>query len=96
MPFHTAELTLAHLPSQKQIVYETATHAATSYASQQQCLCSDRYDQLSYARERQEIRELMQHRKSDMPIDCSDFIAVGPNGDIPFSRQQWQRAQAQE
>ncbi|MBD2755216.1 nuclear transport factor 2 family protein [Spirosoma validum] len=38
----------------------------------------------------------MRHRKPDVPIDCPDFIAVGPKGDISFSHQQWQGAQAKE
>ncbi|MBD2757360.1 nuclear transport factor 2 family protein [Spirosoma validum] len=53
-------------------------------------------DTTSYPTERQEIRELMGHRKPDVPIDCNDFIAVGPKGDISFSHQQWQGAQAKE
>jgi len=60
------------------------------------CTVFAQIDTTSYAKERQEIRELMQHRKPDEPIDCTDFIAVGPKGDISFSHQQWQGVQAKE
>jgi len=53
-------------------------------------------DTVSYAKERMEIRSLMRNRKPDVPIDCNDFIAVGPKGDISFSHQQWQGTQARE
>lgn len=53
-------------------------------------------DTTSFAKERQQIRELMRNRKPDVQIDCSDFIAVGPKGDISFSHQQWLAAQARE
>lgn len=53
-------------------------------------------DTTSYPKERQEIRELMHVRKPDLAIDCNDFIAVGPKGDISFSRQQWQGVQAKQ
>lgn len=53
-------------------------------------------DTTSYAKERQEIKKLMQHRKPDASVDCNDFIAVGPKGDISFSHQQWHGAQAKE
>lgn len=51
-------------------------------------------DTVSYPAERREIRELMQQRTQ--PIDCNDFIAVGPKGDISFSHQEWQQAQRKE
>jgi hypothetical protein len=53
-------------------------------------------DTTSYAEQRLEIRALMQHRKPDVAIDCKDFIAVGPKGDISFSHQQWQNVQRKE
>jgi len=48
-------------------------------------------DTTSFPKERQEIRALL--RK---PMDCSDFIAVGPKGDISFSHQQWVEVQKKE
>jgi hypothetical protein len=53
-------------------------------------------DTTSFPKERQEIRQLMQQRKPDVPIDCPDFIAVGPKGDISFSHQEWKGVQAKE
>jgi len=53
-------------------------------------------DTTSYPKERQELRNLMHQRKPDAGIDCKDFIAVGPKGDISFSHQQWQDAQSKE
>lgn len=53
-------------------------------------------DTTSFPKERAEIRALMSNRKPDLAIDCSDFIAVGPKGDISFSREQWQQAQQKE
>lgn len=53
-------------------------------------------DTASYPKERQQIRELMHQRKPGASIDCSDFIAVGPKGDISFSNKQWQGVQAKE
>ncbi|TLV03522.1 DUF4440 domain-containing protein [Dyadobacter luticola] len=53
-------------------------------------------DTTSYPKERQEIRNLLHQRKPNAGIDCNDFIAVGPKGDISFSHQQWQSAQAKE
>ena len=53
-------------------------------------------DTTSYAKERSEIRSLVQNRKPDVPIDCKDFIAVGPKGDISFSQKQWQAVQTKE
>ncbi|MCK8495407.1 hypothetical protein M0L20_26315 [Spirosoma sp. RP8] len=60
------------------------------------CNALAQIDTTSYPKERQEIRELMRHRKPDVPIDCNDFVAVGPKGDISFSHQQWQGVQAKE
>ncbi|MFT4094054.1 MAG: nuclear transport factor 2 family protein [Niabella sp.] len=51
-------------------------------------------DTVSYPEERRVIRQLMHQRTQ--PIDCSDFIAVGPKGDISFSHQQWQQVQRKE
>jgi hypothetical protein len=53
-------------------------------------------DTSSYPKERQEVRELMRRQKPGTLIDCNDFIAVGPKGDISFSHQQWQEAQSKE
>ncbi|TDE15185.1 hypothetical protein [Dyadobacter psychrotolerans] len=53
-------------------------------------------DTTSYAEQRQQIKDLIHHRKPDVPIDCSDLIAVGPKGDISFSNQQWKGVQAKE
>ncbi|SFC63288.1 nuclear transport factor 2 family protein [Spirosoma endophyticum] len=60
------------------------------------CKAFAQIDTTSYPKERQEIRELMRQRKPDVSIDCDDFIPVGPKGDISFSHQQWQGAQAKE
>ena len=53
-------------------------------------------DTTSFPKERQEIRDLIHQRKSNEAIDCNDFIAVGPKGDISFSHQQWKEVQAKE
>lgn len=53
-------------------------------------------DTLSFPKERQEIRTLIHQRKPDVGINCNDFIAVGPKGDISFSHQQWQGVQRKE
>lgn len=53
-------------------------------------------DTTSFPKERQEIRNLIHQRKPNASIDCADFIAVGPKGDISFSHQQWQGVQAKE
>lgn len=53
-------------------------------------------DTVSFPQERQQIRELLHQRKPDRVVDCNDFIAVGPKGDISFSHQQWQGVQAKE
>lgn len=46
-------------------------------------------DTLSYPEDRKAIWALIRQPQRAAPIDCSDFIAVGPKGDISFSRQQW-------
>ena len=51
-------------------------------------------DTTSYPKERQEIIALIHHRKPGGSIDCEDFIAVGPKGDISFSQKQWEGVQA--
>ncbi|QHV99325.1 nuclear transport factor 2 family protein [Spirosoma endbachense] len=53
-------------------------------------------DTTSYPKERQTIRELLRHQQPGTLIDCSDFIAVGPKGDISFSHQQWVAVQKKE
>ena len=53
-------------------------------------------DTSGYATERQEIRQLMRRQRPDVSIDCKDFIAVGPKGDISFSQQEWQEVQKKE
>ncbi|HEX2606478.1 MAG TPA: hypothetical protein VHK91_03825 [Flavisolibacter sp.] len=53
-------------------------------------------DTTSYPKERQEIRELMRRQRPGVVIDCNDFIAVGPKGDISFSHQQWVEVQKKE
>lgn len=53
-------------------------------------------DTVSFPVERARIRELMRQRKSDIGVDCSDMIAVGPKGDISFSPQEWRNAQIKE
>ncbi|CCG98399.1 hypothetical protein FAES_0387 [Fibrella aestuarina BUZ 2] len=53
-------------------------------------------DTTSYPTERQQIRALMRQRRPSEPIDCSDFIAVGPKGDISFSHKEWLAVQAKE
>ena len=53
-------------------------------------------DTAGYATERQEIRQLMRKQRPDVSIDCKDFIAVGPKGDISFSQQEWQEVQKKE
>ncbi|AKD53664.1 nuclear transport factor 2 family protein [Spirosoma radiotolerans] len=53
-------------------------------------------DTSSYPNERQAIRELLRHQQPGTLIDCHDFIAVGPKGDISFSHQQWVEVQKKE
>ena len=53
-------------------------------------------DTISYPKERQEIRQLLQSQGPGTRIDCSDMIAVGPKGDISFNHQQWIDAQKKE
>lgn len=53
-------------------------------------------DTTSYPKERQAIRELLRHQPPGSQIDCRDFIAVGPKGDISFSHQQWVAVQKKE
>lgn len=53
-------------------------------------------DTTSYAKERKEIRELLRSQRPGTSVDCNDMIAVGPKGDISFSRQQWIEAQKRE
>ncbi|MCX6215284.1 DUF4440 domain-containing protein [Spirosoma sp.] len=53
-------------------------------------------DTTSYPKERQAIRELLRHQQPGTRIDCPDFIAVGPKGDISFSHQQWVEVQKKE
>lgn len=60
------------------------------------CNAFAQIDTTSYPKERQQIRELLHQRKPGVPIDCNDFIAVGPKGDISFSHQQWQGVQTKE
>lgn len=59
-------------------------------------LASAQVDTTSFSKERQEVRELMQRQRPDKPIDCNDFIAVGPKGDISFSQNQWKEVQQKE
>jgi len=53
-------------------------------------------DTNSYPKERQEIQKLLRSQGSGISTDCSDMIAVGPKGDISFTREQWIEAQKKE
>ncbi|WP_316850505.1 nuclear transport factor 2 family protein [Pedobacter agri] len=53
-------------------------------------------DTTSYPKERAEIRQVLRSQKPGVTTDCSDMIAVGPKGDISFSRQQWLAVQQKE
>lgn len=53
-------------------------------------------DTTSYPKEREEIRQLLRNQRPGTLTDCVDMIAVGPKGDISFSRQQWIAAQQKE
>ncbi|WP_231460257.1 MULTISPECIES: nuclear transport factor 2 family protein [unclassified Pedobacter] len=53
-------------------------------------------DTTSFAKERAEIRTLLRNQKPGTLIDCNDFIAVGPKGDISFSHEQWVEVQKKE
>lgn len=53
-------------------------------------------DTTSYPKERQEIRLLLRSQGPATNLDCADMIAVGPKGDISFTRQQWIEAQKKE
>ena len=50
-------------------------------------------DTTQYPAERQQIRNLLYKFVPGSDKSCSDFIAVGPKGDISFSRQEWIAAQ---
>lgn len=53
-------------------------------------------DTTSYPKERQEIQKLLRSQGPGISTDCADMIAVGPKGDISFTRQQWIEAQKKE
>lgn len=57
---------------------------------------SAQIDTTSYPKERAEIRALLRNQRPGVLVDCNDMIAVGPKGDISFSRQQWLAAQQKE
>lgn len=50
-------------------------------------------DTTSYPEDRQALRKLIHESRPDSRIDCNDFIAVGPKGDISFSYNEWKVAQ---
>lgn len=50
-------------------------------------------DTTSYPAERKELKALIHQ---PLRLDCNDFIAVGPKGDISFSFRQWKAVQAKE
>lgn len=60
------------------------------------CCAFAQIDTTGYPKERQEIRELMRRQTPATSIDCKDFIAVGPKGDISFSHQEWLAVQQKE
>lgn len=60
------------------------------------CSLFAQLDTTSFPLERQELRKLLSLQKPGTIIDCNDFIAVGPKGDISFSNQQWQEVQKKE
>jgi len=60
------------------------------------CSAFAQADTTSYPKERQEIKELLHRQKPGSTIDCNDFIAVGPKGDISFSHQEWLEVQKKE
>lgn len=53
-------------------------------------------DTTSFPEERQAVRQLMHESKPGTRIDCNDFIAVGPKGDISFSFSEWKAAQIKQ
>lgn len=53
-------------------------------------------DTTSYPKERQEIRQLLRSQGFGTKLDCADMVAVGPKGDISYTRQQWIEAQKKE
>jgi hypothetical protein len=69
------------------IIVVLATSACSTFAQ---------IDTTSYPKERREVREILRHQKPGAPVDCPDFIAVGPKGDISFSHQQWVEVQKKE
>lgn len=54
---------------------------------------SAQIDTVSYPEDRKMIRQLMHQSQRKDTIECNDFIAVGPKGDISFSHQQWLQQQ---
>lgn len=53
-------------------------------------------DTTQYPQQRQEIRELLHKGGPGIEKSCGDLVAVGPKGDISFSRQEWIDAQKKE
>ncbi len=51
-------------------------------------------DTTQYPAQRKEIQDLLQRGGPGTEKSCGDYIAVGPKGDISFSRQEWIAAQA--
>jgi hypothetical protein len=50
---------------------------------------SAQIDTTSYPDQRREILELLHKGAQGGDKSCGDFIAVGPKGDISFSRKEW-------
>lgn len=53
-------------------------------------------DTTSFPEERQALRQLIHEAKPGTRLDCKDFIAVGPKGDISFSFDEWKAAQIKQ
>ena len=50
-------------------------------------------DTTSYPDERRELTEFLRRPGPGQEKACADWIAVGPKGDISFTRKEWQAAQ---
>lgn len=53
-------------------------------------------DTTSYPEQRKQILDLLHHSGPGTEKSCGDLVAVGPKGDISFSRKEWAAAQAKE
>lgn len=59
-------------------------------------LAHSQIDTTSYPAQRRQILDLLHRSGPGTEKSCGDLIAVGPKGDISFSRKEWAAAQSKE